>query len=430
MPTHGPQSVSVPGTVAAWGELVVTFGRLSLAAALEPAIRLAEQGAPLAGSVARSIIKHRERLAVDAGIRGVMLPGGAPLEAGRPLVQPALAATLRAIAGEGPSVMYRGDVGRRLVAGLAAMGSRLTQDDFRRHQTEFTTPLSAEYRDLEVLVPPPNSQGFILLEILGCVERGMVNPDHLGPDAPLLARLFKLAADDRDRFLADPRHAHVPIDQLLSAQHSRELLAQAERPAERGAAGRRGTGDTVGIVAVQEGGPWVAMNQSLYDAFGSGILEPSTGIICHNRGSYFSLDVSTPNVLAGAKRPAHTLMPVLVTRKGEPIIASATMGGSAHSQIHAQMLLAVTSRGATPLEAVSLPRWLVGGMQRNGGSGVVAESRVPADVIASLADAGFEVSMLGDLDEQVGHAQMAARDAEGWLSAASDPRSDGSAAAA
>jgi len=429
MPTHGPQSISVPGTVAAWNELATRFGRLSLAAAIAPAIALAQDGVPLARSVARSIVKNQERLSQDAAISDLMMPDGRPLEIGQPLVQPALAATLRAIATSGPNAFYDGPVGRRLVAGLASMGSRLADADFRRHSTEITAPLAMAYRGLEVLVPPPNSQGFVLLEILGCVEHGRLIPDHLGPDAATLAHIFLLASSDRDNFLADPRYGHVPIDDLLSAQHADELVAQAEQLAGPGSLSRRATGDTVGIVAVEEEGPWVAINHSLYDAFGSGILEPSTGIICHNRGSYFSLDRSAPNVLVGAKRPAHTLMPVMVMRDGRPIVASATMGGSAHAQIHAEVLLAVLDRGVEIADAISLPRWLVGGMQRHGGSGIVAESRVPPGVVGKMTAADFGVQTLDAWDEQVGHAQMAMRTDDGWLSAASDPRADGSAGA-
>jgi gamma-glutamyltranspeptidase len=324
---------------------------------------------------------------------------------------------------------YDGPVGTRLVAGLASMGSRLTEADFRRHSTEVTPPVAVAYRDFEVLVPPPNSQGFVLLEIMGCVERGRLAPDHLGPDAATLAQIFRLASADRDNFLADPRYAPVPIDDLLSAQHTRELLDQAGQLAGPGSVSRRATGDTVGIVAVQEDGPWVAINHSLYDAVGSGILEPNTGIICHNRGSYFSLDRSALNILVGSKRPAHTLMPVMVMREGRPMVASATMGGSAHAQIHAELLLAVLDGGETPADAISNPRWLVGGTQRYGGPGIVAEGRVPAEVVERMVAAAFEVQMLDDWDEQVGHAQMAARAPDGSLSAAFDPRADGSAGA-
>src|SRR5207245_6633888 len=110
------------------------------------------------------------------------------------------------------------------------------------------------------------------------------------------------------RYPADPRHVYVPRDRLRSSEHAQELLMKARGAAGRGVDGRRATGDTVGVVAAEEGGLWVSMNQSLYGTFGSGILEPETGILCHNRGSSFSLDAEARNRLVGGARPAHTLM--------------------------------------------------------------------------------------------------------------------------
>ena len=429
MPTHGPLSVSVPGAVSAWDVLVERFGKLGLSAAMAPAIEAARGGVPVASSLARGIVKHHDRLAADPGLSAVFLPGGRPLPEGRPLVQPALASTFEAVWQEGASAFYQGSVASRLLAGLAAMGSRLTIADFASHETEVTAPLSRRYRDFELLVPPPNSQGFVLLEILGCVEQGMLTPDHLGPDAARIAAILLLASKDRDSYLADPRFAGVPIAELMSTVHAQELLDASRHGAGAGQIMRQATGDTVGIVAAQEGGPWVSINHSLYDAFGSGILEPGTGITCHNRGSYFSLDPDSPNLLVGSKRPAHTLMPVMVMREGSPIVASATMGGSAHAQIHSELLMAVLDRGAECGEAVAQPRWLVGGMQKNGGSGLVVEGRVPGHVVEMMINAGFSIQMLEEWDEQVGHSQMVMRTQDGRLAAAADPRADGAAAA-
>jgi gamma-glutamyltranspeptidase len=427
MPPQGPLSVSVPGTVAAWHELATRFGRRPLADAIGPAIGYAHDGVPVSRSVARAIAKHRDRIAADAGLRALLLAGGRPAEEKDVLRQPALAGSLRAILTGGSAAMYDGPLGARLLAGLNALGSPLTAEDFRRHATEVVAPLVRPYRRHQVLVPPPNSQGFVLQEILGCLERGGVQPDHLGSQASLLVRLFLLASGDRDRLLADPRRAPVPIEELLSADHARELIAQARADAMPGPVGRAASGDTVGIVAADAGGLWVSINQSLYDAFGSGILEPKTGIILHNRGSGFSLDPRSPNRLEGGKRPAHTLMPVMALDRGAPAIASATMGRNAHAQIHAELLMAVIDQGLQVFEAVDRPRWLAGGLRAEA-TGVVAESRVPEAVIAGFTASGIEVERLEDWDEQVGHAQLIARGPDGQLQAASDPRADGAAA--
>jgi len=329
---------------------------------------------------------------------------------------------------KGPEAFYAGSVGSRFIAGLRARGSPLTLDDLKGHETEVVRPLKRQYRDLEILVPPPNSQGFMLEEIMGCIEQGGVEPDHLGRDAAVIAQVFMLASRDRDRFLADGEDLSAPSDGLLSDHHIRDLLDQANAASAGRAAGGLGSGDTVGIVAVDQGGLWVSINQSLYDAFGSGILEPETGIIAHNRGSGFSLEPESPNVLKGGKRPAHTLMPVIVVKQGLPVIASATMGGKAHAQIHAELLMALIDQRRGAFDAINLPRWLAGGVQGDDASRVFAESRVADSVTADMARAGMRLEILADWDEKVGHAQLVVRDDDGQLHAASDPRADGAAA--
>ena len=427
MPAYGPLSISVPGTVAAWGEMIGHYGRLPFRDAITPAAEVAEQGAPMAGSFARSIVTHRDRISSSPALRALLIPDGEPLAAGRPFRQPELAGTLRAIAQQGPSTFYTGRIASDLIGGLQRLGSPFTMDDFARHQTELTDPLARAYRQREVLVTPPNSQGFVLHEILGCIQRGSIEPDHLGAQASIISQLFLLASADRNRLSADPRRSPVPTDELLGDRHLGELLDRALAAQAPGMAGHAASGDTVGIVAAEEGGLWVSINQSLYDSFGSTVLEPSTGVLLHNRGSAFSLDPRSPNLLEGGRRPAHTLMPVMVLEGGVPSIASATMGRNAHAQIHAELLMAVIDQRRSPFTAVDRPRWLTGGLRAD--TGVVAESRVPQAVVDGFERDGIEVDRLGAWDEQVGHAQLIARGESGMLDAASDPRADGAALA-
>ncbi len=427
MPAYGPLSVSVPGTIAAWGALLDRFGRRSLREAIVPAVAAAEDGLPIAPSLARAIATHRERIGGSEFLANLLIPNGHPLAEGQELRQPALAQTLRLIADEGASSFYQGRVASDLIAGLRRLGSPLTGEDFARHRTEFVDPIAREYRGATVLVPPPNSQGFVLQEILGCIDRGGIDPDHLASAAPVMARLFLLASADRDRLNADPRRAPVPVPELLDDRHLADLLDKA-RTADVPGINRRGaSGDTVGIVAAEEGGLWVSINQSLYDAFGSTVLEPSTGVLLQNRGSGFSLDPSSPNVLEGGRRPAHTLMPVMVLSSQGPSIASATMGRNAHAQIHAQLLMSLLDKVRSAFDTIDRPRWLAGGLRAD--AGVVIESRAPASVFAAFAAAGIATDPVGARDEQVGHAQLIVRTAGPRLEAASDPRADGAALA-
>jgi gamma-glutamyltranspeptidase/glutathione hydrolase len=407
-------------------------GRLPLRDILAPAIAYARDGVPVAPSLARGISELAEELVADAGMSALLFDDGGPLGTGAPLRQPALARSLEAIAEGGAEVLYSGALGETLVRGLQRAGSPLAMDDLARHRTELQEPLSHDYRGLEIVTTPPNSQGFVLLEILSALAELDALPDPLGPDAALLAHVFRLASADRDDVLADPRCGPVPVDALLAPEHAAELLRKARARLDSPVAARAATGpsgDTVAVVAADSDGHAVSLIQSVFRSFGSGILEPETGIVCHSRGSFFSLDPSSPNVLEGKKRPAHTLMPVMTRREGRLTGVHGAMGGKAQPQIHAHLLLRLLG-GATPADALAAPRWVAGGLDVDSADDVILLERSAGPESADAFDAaGMPVELLDDLDEGVGHAQLIWRGPDGTLEAATDPRADGAAAA-
>jgi gamma-glutamyltranspeptidase/glutathione hydrolase len=294
-----------------------------------------------------------------------------------------------------------------------------------------TEPLTSSYQGVEVLTAPPNSQGFVLLEILEAISILEECPDPLGKDAPLLSEICRLAARDRDRFLADPRFAEFPVDSFTSGEYGAQLLARAQsqlRSARRARSvtSRASKGDTVAVVAADSEGNAVSIIQSIFHTFGARILEPRTGILCHNRGALFSLDPTSPNVLAPRKRPAHTLMPVLIRREGALVGVQGAMGGKAQPQIHLQLLLR-TLRSEPPDVALAAPRWVVGGLEAGQPTDVTRVEASAAPTVGRFRDAGMTVEVLADRDEEVGHGQLVIRDRDGGLQAGSDPRSDGTA---
>jgi gamma-glutamyltranspeptidase/glutathione hydrolase len=187
----------------------------------------------------------------------------------------------------------------------------------------------------------------------------------------------------------------------------------------------------VAVVAMDADGFAVSLIQSVFHVFGSGLLEPETGLVLHNRGACFSLDQDSPNLIEPGKRPAHTLMPVLVRERGELVGAHGTMGGRAQPQIHTHLLLSL-DQGGSPAESLAAPRWVVGSSLDLAApvDRVYAEPGVAAEALESIAAAGFELARLDELDDEVGHGQIVRRLApRGTLLAATDPRCDGLAAA-
>ncbi|MGA5699744.1 gamma-glutamyltransferase family protein [Peterkaempfera bronchialis] len=439
MPVTGPLSVTVPGVVAGWATLSRTAGRLPFARLFTRAVDYARDGVPTAPGVAAALAAEQGLLAADEGMREVFFAAGRPLTAGQPLVQPALARTLAALAEDGPDALYQGGIGASLVARLRSLGSPMTRDDLARHRTETTAPLTGTFRGEQYLTAPPNSQGLHLLQILAALERLDPALDLLGADAAVLARVFRLAADDRDAFLADPRHTHVPVEELLGAARIARIAEAAADPAAdpnvrltpqtpaAAAQAARPSGDTVAVVAMDADGTAVSLIQSLFHSFGSGILDPATGVLLHNRGSYFSLLPGAPNRLRGGSRPAHTLMPVLTRRDGTVTGAHGTMGGKAQPQIHAHLAMRLHA-GDSPAEALRRPRWVVGGMGVDApADAAFAEPGVPAAATTALRSAGLRLRVGDASDEEVGHGQLVRAHPDGTLHAAADPRSDGTA---
>jgi gamma-glutamyltranspeptidase/glutathione hydrolase len=396
MPARGVAPITVPGAVRAWETLHGLGARLPWAALFSDAIACARDGVEVAPSLARAL--DGTEVALDVG--------------GGRLRQPALARTLSALADDGADALYGGPVGAALVGGLQALGSPLVLEDLAAHRSEVVAPLRGRYRGEELLTAPPNSQGHVLLEVAAALE---LYDDPV--DAAFLARLFALAGADRDRWLADPRTGDVPIAWLLSGEHAVELLDGARAalgPAAARRAPARPTGDTIAVVAADADGWAVSLIQSVFWAFGSGIVEPATGILCHNRGASFTLRPGSPNRLAGGRRPLHTLMPVLTRRDGRLTGVHGTMGGHAQPQIHLQLLARLLD-GASPQEAIAAPRFTVYGDL------VEAESPAPP---------GLPVDVdLGPRSEAVGHAQLIRIAPDGAFAAASDPRADGTALA-
>jgi gamma-glutamyltranspeptidase/glutathione hydrolase len=417
LPLRGIDTVTVPGSVRGW-ETLRSFGaRLDWAAQFTAAIRLASGGAPVGRSLAAAIAEKRDTLSLDAGCRELFLPGGTPLAEGELLLQPALAHSLSELRADGPDTLYGGPLGRRLISGLARSGSVMTLDDLAEFVPELTEPLRATFRDYEVFTSPPNTQGFMLLRALDRVRR-LGDPGDVLSRPGSLATIFLRSNAVRDLMLADPNFTKVDAGDLID----RDL-----DPADHLPGPARVGGDTVGISAIDSDGYAVSLIQSVYNSFGSAVLEPSTGILMQNRGRSFSLDPESPNVVEPRKRPRHTLMPVLVTEGDDVRWVSSTMGGHGQPQIHAQLLLR-SMAGESPAAAINAPRWIVG-VQEDGDTNttVYLESDTAAEATRSLTDDGFTPKLVPPHDEWLGHANLIKVGPDGRFDAASDPRSDGSA---
>lgn len=423
LPARGADAVTVPGGIRGWEALRELGARLTWDRGLASAEAVARDGAPVAQSLAAHIADPENAdLYGSADFDRVFRPDGRNLVAGDPLIQPALADTFATLRQKGSDEFYEGALAERTVAYLRSRGSVLALDDFAAFRPESTDPISADIGELTVLTSPPNTHGFLLLRALRAVtELGLIDP--LGDGIGTLMRIFHRGNALRADFLADPRYAEVDVAALVGGG----LDQLTDLGGDQSGPTRVPHGDTVGVAAADGDGYAVSLIQSVYHAFGSGLIDPATGVLFHNRGTGFSLDDASPNVIAPRKRPAHTLMPVMTTHRGAVRHVLATMGGQGQPQILAQVLLRAMG-GAGAEAAVSAPRAVVG-LQADGGTAdsVTIEADAPAVAVESIVRAGLLETKVAPNSETLGHTNVVFTDEAGSMTAASDPRSDGAA---
>jgi gamma-glutamyltranspeptidase len=426
LPVDGALSVTVPGVVAGWHELARHWGTRPVSAALGHAATVAHDGVPVSAGLARDLRREAKRVLADPGLSEVLAPSGTLLGEGQTLRQPRLADTLDAIAAGGPDAFYSGDVAASLAGTLRARGSAMSTDDFRAHTSTLEEPLAVRFGDEEYVASGGNTQGGFFLAALRAVDRLGRRLDPLGAEAGLLYEILAALAAARDERLGDPSTSSVLDD---AAVEELATLAPAGTTAPVAPRGPTPGGDTVAIVAADGSGQWVSLIQSVFHAFGSGLLDPATGVLFHNRGAAFDLAPGSAAELAGGRRPPHSLMPVLVRDAGTGRLVGAhgTMGGRAQPQIHTHLALHL-ALGRSAFEAVSAPRWLLGYMEAGADENPVVhhEQDVPDVARLSLAQTGVPARALPAHADDAGHAQVIRRGKQG-LHVAADPRADGAA---
>lgn len=406
-------AVTVPGLVDGLAQLLERHGTLSLAAALEPAIGYAEGGFVVAPRVAEEWAFVRDKLAATPPGREALLFAGKAPRQGAVVKLPALAATLRAIASGGADAFYRGEAARSMASFLKSMGGFHAVADFEAHEGRFVEPVRGSYRGRDVWQIPPNGQGVTTLMLLRLLEEAGPPPgDFDGAERHrLLAAAARAAFRERDRVIADPDFAPVPLEGFLAGNASPAAADIATPPAR---------GDTAYVSVVDRERNAVSLISSLFEGFGTGLYDPGTGVVFHNRGSGFSALAGHPNALAPFKRPLHTIIPGMVTHEGRVVLSFGVTGGPYQPIGQSQVISALLDYGMDIQEAIDRPRSFL----------LKEVLQLEPDLLAlgpALREAGFAVQ---EAPRAVGGAHGIAVDWErGTLSGGSDPRKDGCALA-
>lgn len=430
-----PATLTVPGGVASWCAAHEAYGRVPFARLLTRAVGYARDGFPVTARLASFIAAVAQEGCFNDDARAVFMPDGEPPRAGQRITNQALARVLEDIGRGGWEAFYAGDVARALARFARGRGGFFDETDFGNQRAGWGKPIAGSYRGVRIFETPPPTQGFTVLEMLNLIEPYDVGRmDPRGADlAHLLVQAKQIAFHDRDRYLADPAFAGVPLDRLLSRSYAdeRRRLINMERaiPWDRVPSCGSLAGDTVYVCAVDTEGNAVSMIQSLYGIFGSGVVEAETGIVLQNRGAYFSLDPQHPNRLEPGKRPLHTLIASLAFRAGDLWQVFGCMGADGQPQIHLQSYVGLIDFGLDVRQAIEAPRWLSGRFALGEPRDLLnIESRFPDSTIRELERRGHIVNRWGTWNELAGHAHGITIDPQsGTRIGAADPRSDGAA---
>ena len=426
VPYRGARAVTVPGALSGWASLLEEYGTLSLARALEPAIRIAEEGFPVSPIIARQWQGLEELLRRDPGARQTyLLEGERAPEAGEWFRNPDLAATFRLVAREGPDVLYGGELGRRIVEAVRERGGFLTLADLESHRPEWVQPLSASFRGYEVWELPPAGQGLAALQMLEILEPfGLEAMGHNSPEyLHHLVEAKKLAFADVERWVSDRDHLEGDPEALLAPDYvtrRRSLLDPEQAAEDRSPGDPYRDGETIYLSVADGEGNMVSFINSIFEYFGSGIVVPGTGFALQNRGAGFTLEEGHPNRIGPGKRPFHTLIPGFVTRDGEPWLAFGVMGGSMQPQGHVQLLLNLLLFDMDLQDAVDAARF-----RSYGGGRLALEAPIGEEVRRRIEAMGHV--LVDESRVAFGGAQAVMRLDRGWA-AGSDPRKDGMAA--
>jgi gamma-glutamyltranspeptidase/glutathione hydrolase len=415
-------AVTVPGAIDAWDATLKAHGTFSLERALQPAIKYAEHGFPVASRIASDWAAVVPKLKADTGgSKHYLFNGAAPRE-GDVIKLPALAATLKEIAKKGARAFYEGPIADDMVQTVSKRGSFLTAEDFANHRGEEQTAISTNYRGLDLLELPPNGQGLTALVMLNILENFDIK--SLSPFGPerfhLQLEAARLGYAVRDTHISEPKTMRADVKKLLDKAWAKQLAAKID-PSKRVQLPPAPTpGDqTVYLTVVDKDRTAVSFINTLYSTFGLGLCTEKTSINLTNRGACFVLEPNHPNVFGPNKRPMHTIIPGLAMKNGKVAYSLGVMGAHFQPMGHVQLMLNTVDYGMDVQQAIDAPRVFFEG------DNSVLERGVPAATVQGLKDRGHKVV---EADSPWGGAQMIQIDWDrGVLIAGSEPRKDGCA---
>ena len=422
---HSGLAVSVPGCVDAWDQLLDKYGTFSLDSVLAPAIDYAQDGFGVSEITANSWKQSELKLSING--RCEFLPSGSAPKFGDKVLLPQLCKTLKGISENGRSFIYQGSLPEKISSYVKKFSGWICEEDFVKHTCSWIEPISSTYRGYDIWECPPNGQGIAALIALNIIENIDFSDSSIEPSLQLHYKIeaMKIAFKDALWYVADPEKMKIPVEGLLSKSYAKQRFNeikenQANKEYSKG--NFKQSGDTVYVSVIDGNGNACSFINSLYEAFGTGLVVPDTGIVLQNRGALFSTDPEHPNFLEPAKKPYNTIIPGMVTRNSNLVSSFGVMGGFQQPQGHLQVVSNMIDFGMNPQEALDSARYRISIEDET----VFAEDSFNQEVISGLKSKGHSVSVISGVKRGFfGGGQIINMNDEGVLIGGSDPRKDG-----
>nr|WP_294531062.1 gamma-glutamyltransferase [uncultured Rhodopila sp.] len=372
----GWKAVAVPGTVLGLDTALAEYGTMPRATVMAAAIRLARDGFVLTVADANVLRFGAQLLRRNPEAAAIFLHAdGTPPGAGEVLRQPALAATLQAIADHGPDAFYGGAVPQAVEKAARDGGGNVTAADFAAYRIAKTEPLRCTYRGTVILsAPPPSSGGTTMCETLNILEAYILHGlgFHAAEAVHLMTEALRLAFFDRATYLGDPDFVSMPLQRLLSKDYAarlREHIADRATPsASLGAAVAPSVEkpETTHYSVLDRLGNAVSVTATINGAFGAGVVAAGTGFLLNDEMDDFTIKPAAPNqfglvqgegnVIAPGKRPLSSMAPTIVLKDGAVEMVAGSPGGPRIITATLEAILNVIDYGMNAQEAVDAPR--------------------------------------------------------------------------
>jgi gamma-glutamyltranspeptidase / glutathione hydrolase len=368
--------IGVPGTVAGLALALEKYGsgKFTLAELLRPSIDIARGGLVVADDIADTLPDEYRWLARwPSSAKLFSRADGTALREGDTLMQPDLAATLTAIAEQGPRGFYQGPVAEKLVKAIRDAGGIMTLDDLKSYQAVIRAPVHGTYRGYDVVsMPLPSSGGVVLLEMLNILEGFPMSDMKQGSALSLhvMIEAMKRAYADRARYLGDPAFVNAPISTLIGKDYAARQRASIDldhaTPSTEVLTPPREGSNTTHFSIVDSSGNAVSNTYTLNFPYGVGLVAEGTGVLLNNElddftaapgaSNAFGLVGFEANLPGPGKRPLSSMSPAIVLKDGRPVLVTGSPGGSRIISTVLQVIVDVLDYHMDVAAAVAAPR--------------------------------------------------------------------------